>query len=127
MGIGNRRMHRFEMAFDTSYPIGGETFPKGLVHLRDIDMMLISPRNGYLFEYDYAEDKVLVYNPRGAVTDSLVAEVDPGATTVVSNAANGPIISLTGEAGVTGGTASEVDNGTDLVLLTKVRGLAIGY
>jgi len=126
-GIGNRRMHRFDVAFDASYPTGGETFVPGTVHMRDIDMMLISPKNGYIFEYDYSEDKILVFNTRGAVENTLVASVDPGATTVVSNAANGEIISLTGDAGVTGGAGSEVDNATNLVLLTGVRCLAIGF
>jgi hypothetical protein len=125
--IGNRRMHRCDLAFDNSYPLDGETFNPERLRMRDIDMALISPRNGYLFEYDYANSKIKVMNPTAEVIDSLVAEVESGGITVKSSGESGSIISLSGDAGIAGYAGTEVEQGTDLSLLTGVRAIFIGY
>lgn len=125
--IGNRRMHRFDVAFDSVYPTGGETLSLGPIRLRDIDMMMISPTDGYLFEYDYTNTKIKVLTPVGEVLDSLDLRVQVGATAVQSTSINGQIIDHDGRAAIDAAPGSEVAQNTDLSTLTGVRCLAIGY
>jgi hypothetical protein len=125
--MGNRRMHRFDVAFDSSYPAGGETLSLGPVRMRTLDLIIISPTNGYFFEYDYDNNKIKVIAPIAEAVNSLVASVDPGGVSVTSNAANGNIITLTGTPGFDATAGGEVPNATNLAALDGVRCLAIGY
>lgn len=126
-GMGNRRMHRFDVDFDSSYPTGGESLDLGLVRMRKIDVIIISPKDGYLFEYDYTNDKIQVITPVAEVADSLEITIDVGATAVKSSSVNGDIVSHIGQAGISAAAGSEVAPTTDLSSLTGVRCLAIGY
>jgi hypothetical protein len=126
-GIGNRRVHQFDVAFDSSYPEGGETLDMGQVRLREINIIIISPTSGYLFEYDYTDDKIKVITPVAAVEQTMQASVDPGGTAVKSTSESGGIVSLTGNAGITAAPGNEVIALTDLSALTGVRCLAFGY
>jgi hypothetical protein len=122
--------------------------------LSRIDVLLPSPKSGYFFEYDYANEKLKAMHPRAAIADSLaIADhaatvhtvtdtlvIDTGATSVTSTAANGDIIggsiavadhpaeahSISGVAGVAAGPGEEVPNLTDLSGVTGVRILVIG-
>lgn len=61
---GNGFIALVDLAFDESYPTGGEaiTVP-GLAAINEIYFPQVS---GYLFEYDKTNKKVLVYTPTGA-------------------------------------------------------------
>jgi hypothetical protein len=95
--------------------------------MRDVEIALIEAKDGYMFDYDRENNKIKVIYPRGYVASSLVGIVDEGAIAVTSTGPNGNIVSFEGEAGVAGGSGSEVPNGTDLQLLTNVRVMFIGY
>jgi len=89
------------IAFDSSYPTGGETLGTAAtaaagaaaLGLSTILFLHASSTSGYMFEYDYAGKLLAYYGDN-------------------NNASDGPLI--------------EVPNTTDLSALTSVRVLAIG-
>ena len=114
------------IAMDSSYPTGGEDITFEGFNKKPM-VVIFETKGGYLFEYDRTNGKVKAYYPRGAVTDTLAAVVDAGATSVTSTAANGSIITLSGNAGVAASVAVEVSNTTDLSAITSLGYVAIGY
>ena len=124
--FGNKRVRVVDVDFDTSYPTNGEALTGADLGLSVVDIVIPSPKSGYVFEYDYTNSKLKAYYSRGAVSGTLAASVDAGATTVTSTAANGSIITLSGDAAVAAGPGEEVANATDLHTVTGVRLLAMG-
>jgi len=114
-----------DVTFDSSYPAGGEAVTAQQFGLQTLDFVLPSTAAGYMFEFDHDNKKLKALYPRAAITDTLSASVDAGATQVTSTAANGAIITLSGNAGVAAGAGEEVANGADLSAVT-VRVIAIG-
>ena len=51
----------FSVAFDSSYPTGGESFDNDDVALAKIDFVILEPNSGYVFEYDYTNEKIIAY------------------------------------------------------------------
>ena len=116
------------IAFDSSYPTGGESFTAANLGLRTVDLMLFSPTSGFTFEYDYTNSKVLVYTQgvahgaAGAVTlDDYPVSAGPG----ISSGA-----SISREASATSplrmGPMKECANTDDLSTVTGVRFIAYG-
>jgi hypothetical protein len=66
------------LAFDSSYPTGGETLTAANLGLAQIDNIQVQPRLGLVFEYDYTNSLLLVYE-QGFTT---------GSTSVTTNAFN---------------------------------------
>lgn len=64
--IGNKRTTTFELAFDASYPTGGEALTPGQVGLQVIESAVFEPKGGYLFEWDYTNQKIKVFSGGGA-------------------------------------------------------------
>tara|TARA_R110000765_G_C18438015_1_gene546563 strand:- start:8 stop:436 length:429 start_codon:yes stop_codon:yes gene_type:complete len=60
--IGNKRVVTGTLAFDASYPTGGEALTPSDLGLAKIDFISISPQDGLVFEYDYTNEKVIVYS-----------------------------------------------------------------
>lgn len=58
--FGRKTEIKGTLAFDSSYPTGGETLIKSQVGLQTIDRMNIQAA-GYVCQYDSANNKVLVY------------------------------------------------------------------
>lgn len=58
--FGNKRFHHFTLAFDSSYPTGGESLTPRNLGLSGIDLILLEPGYGFLFEYDHTNEKVKV-------------------------------------------------------------------
>ena len=61
---GNKFTRTGSIAFDSSYPTGGEPLSKTALHLSEnvtVDLFSANPKSGYVFEYDYANSKLLVY------------------------------------------------------------------
>lgn len=64
------------IAFDSSYPTGGEA-----LSIADLDLgaepvlVLIPPKSGYIFEYDYTNHKVLVYVEEAVAAGGPLLEV----------------------------------------------------
>lgn len=62
--FGNKAVAIADVAFDSSYPFGGEAFnPDQMVGIHDIDLALIESQKGYSFSYDTANQKVKVFAP----------------------------------------------------------------
>ncbi len=59
---GNKRRHTAQIAFDSSYPWGGESLTAANLGLTGIDQIQIFPQNGYFFEFDYTNNKVKVFS-----------------------------------------------------------------
>lgn len=60
--VGRQRWRYVTIAFDSSYPTGGEAIaPAAKFGLQKVNMVITQPKSGYTFEYDYTNDKLLVY------------------------------------------------------------------
>lgn len=77
---GNKRTAQFTLAFDSSYPTGGEALAPGQVGLQVVESAVIEAKGGYLFEFDYTNNKVKVFSgggvditPAGTFTGSALA------------------------------------------------------
>jgi hypothetical protein len=64
---GNKRTSHGTLTFDSSYPTGGEPLTAANVGLGVIESIQFNPVSGYTFEYDHANEKVLVYVGSGGV------------------------------------------------------------
>ncbi len=134
--FGDKRTSKFDVAFDSSYPTGGESLSLSLIGLMEVDIVLISQKSGYVMEYDYTNSKILVYRMPAHAHD-LVFKANAAAN-AVTMAANSLRNVSAGDLTVAGGGAdggiaaqaagalAEVSNTTDLSALTGVRILAIG-
>lgn len=141
--FGNKRTSTFDVAFDSSYPTGGEALSLGTLGLSEVDIVLISQKSGYILEYDYTNNKVLAYRsagftPAGSVAAPTITTITNAAPVAIGTNA-GALTQTTGATGITGVQAPaftgiavaaaaliEVANTTDLSALTGVRFLAIG-
>ena len=56
--------------FDSSYPSGGEDFDLSNYFHKDIVQVQFEAKNGYVFEYDKANDKVIAYTAGSEVADT---------------------------------------------------------
>lgn len=59
--VESRRMHVCTIAFDSSYPTGGEAFTADNVGLTRIDGAVIASNSGYQLVWDQANKKILAY------------------------------------------------------------------
>ena len=60
--FGNKSCVIADLAFDSSYPYGGESLAIGAdLGLHTVDLALIEPKNGYTFAYDRANNKIKAY------------------------------------------------------------------
>src|SRR3990167_9886713 len=63
---GNRRVANITVAFDYSYPTGGESLTAADVGMRVIEKVQVQPDNGYNFEFDYTNNLLLVYKDQSS-------------------------------------------------------------
>ena len=135
--MGNKRVVTCNIAFDSSYPTGGESLPPSAVRLREVTMALIAGNSGYSFEYDYDNELLMAYYPSVEHLHTITLS-GTHAGNAVELAANANDAAL-GEAGGTGYTgitgiqnasaavADEVGNADNLSALTAVKAMFIGY
>jgi len=122
--MGKRHYRSGTIAFDASYPTGGESLTPADLGMRTIDILLSAPAGGLMFEYDHTNQKLKAIYPTGggavpaALADPVVS-VPSGATTVTSAAAQPDLTE-------TAGRSREVANATDLSTITGVRFVALG-
>lgn len=145
VSAGNQHVTQGTITFDSSYPTGGESLTANNVGLSVIEDIVIHPSSGYSCEYDYDNEKVLVYagGGQGAHTHDLLyiggitateAVAIDGGDTLGKNAATNRTIAGADSAtkgGVVASTASiaaasEVAAATNLSSLT-VRFRAAGH
>jgi hypothetical protein len=63
------------ITFDSSYPTGGEALlPTDVGLSSKVEFISVSPAGGYIFEYDYSNEKVKAFNPTSDVTAPTVAK-----------------------------------------------------
>ena len=124
--FGNKRVVFASVDFDSSYHAGGESLQASDVGLKAIDFLQATPKSGYLFEYDYTNQKLKAMYPTKSQSSNLAATV-----TITNATGDGDAgtydVNFTGEKGaVDAGPAEEVADGTDLSSLTGVRVMIIG-
>lgn len=108
-GIASEPISRVaHLAFDASYSVGGEPVSFASVGVREAQFVLANPKNGYVFEWDRANQKMLV---RYAVES----------TSKLNVAWNGMAFEP-----LNVGTLAEVPASEDLSGLTDVEVLVIG-
>lgn len=120
------------IAFDSSYPTGGESLTAADVGLAVIEHIDVHPTSGLAFEYDYTNALLLAYEQgitTGATAVTAVATVT-GALIVDSSGTETTIRA----GGVTAasttyqlGALKQVASTTDLSGITGVRFRATGY
>jgi hypothetical protein len=118
------------IAFDSSYPTGGEALTAANLGLSTIQFIHIQHTKGFSFEYDYTNAKLIAYSQGaahgtgGAVTlDDYPITAGPGVTSGIS-------ISLTTGAGAATanlGPLKEIASTDDLSTVTGVRFFAVGF
>lgn len=60
--LGNKRFVVFDIAWDSSYPTGGESLSAADVGMTEIENVAVSGgAGGYFFDYDTANSKMLAY------------------------------------------------------------------
>lgn len=60
-GVQNLRMNLQKLAFDSSYPTGGEALTADDFGMQDIIAMIVLSNAGYVFEYDIANEKLKAF------------------------------------------------------------------
>lgn len=115
------RIGILDVVLDNSYTTGGYAITPADFGLNDIIVVIPQGVGGLLFEYDYANQKLLAKYPTGGATASPAALAAPTVTTGASTAS---AVNATTPA-LTPGQGKEVANATDLSTLT-VRLVALG-
>jgi len=124
--FGNKRIVIADVDFDDSYPTGGESLQASDVGLKAIDFLQAAPKSGYIFEYDYSNEKLKVFYPTKSQESNLAATVTVTDTTGDGDSGTFDV-SFSGEKGaVDAGPAEEVADTADLSSLTDVRVIIIG-
>lgn len=126
---GNARMCKVQIAFDSSYPTGGESLTAADLGLKTIDFISIQAKNGLVFEYDYTNFKVLAFTQGilvgtagSATLDDYPVTAGPGVTGSLSVSFDNAIGAGTHRFGA----LKEVPSTNDLSTVTGVRIFAIG-
>jgi len=78
--FGNKRVAMFDMAFDTSYPNGGETLTPNTVGLEEVFQATINNMGGYTLEYDIVNEKFKLFAPAPLVVFEEVVAMTDGTT-----------------------------------------------
>lgn len=132
----NYRIITGSIAFDSSYPTGGESMDL-TGKFATLELVLFESNSGYLFQYDYTNKKVKVFTPTNQHLHTItVAGGEAGTVFVgIASDANDAALSkteATARTGITGvqnasaAAGAEVANTTDLSALTDVRFVAYG-
>lgn len=127
--MGNFHSVAGAIAFDASYPTGGELLAPGDIGLGHIAFMWVPPKSGFVFEYDYTNQKLMAFTQgvahgaAGSVTlDDYPVTAGPGATASSS---------ISREASATSplllGPMKQIASTDDLSTVTGVRFFAVGY
>lgn len=72
--FGNKRVVFALVAFDSSYPTGGESVTAANLGMTSIEFFLAAPRSGYTFDYNYDASNLLAY----VCDDSSFAMIEVG-------------------------------------------------
>lgn len=126
---GNLRWVRGTVAFDSSYPTGGESFTAANIGLRVIDSIHFHHTAGVSFEYDYTNSKILAYVPGVVVGAAGALVVDDFVPTGVAATGGTSAVGLAANAAnstVRFGVQTQVADTANLATITGVRYFAWG-
>lgn len=74
-GPGNRKEVVATVAFDSSYPTGGESLTPASLGFQAFDFVTFDHNSGYSFSYDHTNSKVLAYWVDTTTDGAALAEV----------------------------------------------------
>lgn len=74
----------FDLTFDSSYALDGETLDLNAIGLSKIKKLNVEAANGFRFSYDYTNDKVIVHDKPWVETKVAVKDDDNAATAGVA-------------------------------------------
>lgn len=74
--FGDQKVSIADVTFSSSYSTGGEAIDLGAVGLSAVNFAWVPPTAGYLIEYQYASNKLLVRTPTNAA-DGDAADAAP--------------------------------------------------
>lgn len=118
--LGTKRVVFCDIAFDSSYPTGGESLAPSDLGLSVATHVQIPTKSGYLFEYDYTNEKIKALYPTSVTsTTGTVAHAlgfASGADAFISATADHHGVEV----------GSEVANAADLSGVTSVKVMMIG-
>lgn len=127
---GNLRYAYVKVDFDSSYPTGGESLTPADVGMREFVDVKIHPTSGFLFEYDYTNEKILAYTQGAAHATAGSATLDDYPVTAGPGVTGSISISREASAGAATarwGPMKEVANTDDLSTVTGVRVFCWGF
>jgi len=130
--FGNKRVVFCDVAFDASYPTGGEALTPDTLGLSVITFASVAGKGGYIFEYDYTNKKLKAMYPRSAsaVANSAANQLDVSSGSATASAVDATTPTVTAPAGfrsaVDAQVADEVGNTVDLSAVTSVKVMMIG-
>jgi len=75
---GSRRRTVTDLAFDSSYALGGESLTPRQLGLSIVESVTIQPKYGYAFEYDIANQKLVAKRPGPALVDEATGTFTAG-------------------------------------------------
>ena len=120
--MGNKKVVRADIQFDSSYPANGEPLTPGELSMGSFDIVLIAPSGGMLFAFIHASNLVKAWFPSGGAATTTLADpsvaVASGGTAVTSTAAQPDLTETSGRGKEAGAT-------TDLSTITT-RVWAVG-
>jgi len=90
LGITGRKLTIMTLAFDSSYPTGGESLTNDDLRIGRVDFVDAPSVSGYVFQYDYTNEKLMAY----------YADYDAGA--------DGALIEVANEADLSGVTGVRI-------------------
>ena len=79
--FGNKKVRTGTIAFDSSYPTGGEVYTAAQFALSKIKQLQVFPKSGYLFEDDATNKKLKVLGMNPTSTSSGVIALEEVANT----------------------------------------------
>lgn len=121
---GGVRMISGSIAFDSSYPTGGELAngANGITrYFKSCKQVLCEQNSGYLFEYDATNTKIKVMVPVNVAEGAATAGANN--TLVVANSQ----VEIAGTGAAQQVAGVEVSNTSNLAGLTAVKFVAYGY
>lgn len=125
---GHQNIVTGTIAFDSSYPTGGESLTAADLGLRTVDLMLFQQSAiGLTYSYDYTNSKVLAYAQGALVGAAGTQTLDDFPITAGPGVTADTHLSLkAGSATVSFGALKEVPSTNDLSTVTGVRFVAFG-
>lgn len=115
--MGDRRAITCDVAFDSSYPTGGEDLTAATLGMTTVDFCISEAKGGRNFVYDRANSKLLAYNVAAVGTHTHTENTAGSYTQNATTAAGGA---------VSAAALAEVADTTNLSSVTGVRIFAFG-